>query len=72
MENKGLMIAMILAVFLGIYFYFFALFIEKYFLLLLPVLGYLVFFITRESKEGEKDLEKRLLLRNGEKMKFDW
>jgi len=71
MENKGVMIAMILAVILGIYFYFLALFLEKNFLWVLPIF-YLIFFVVRDSKEGEKDLDKRLLLRNGEKMKSEW
>ena len=66
-----MIIGIIFAVILGIYFYFLALFLEKNFLWVLPVLAYLAFFVVRDFKEEEEDLEKSLLRRKGE-MKFDW
>ena len=71
MENKSVIIGIILFCILIIYLYFVVLFLEKNFLWVLPIF-YLIFFVVRDSKEGEKDLDKRLLLRNGEKMKSEW
>jgi len=70
MENKSVLFGVCLFLVL-IYFYFFALFLERNFLLVLLMFVYLMFFFTKDAKEKRDDLENSLLSREG-KMKFDW